>query len=158
MMEDVNTLSLQERFAPASVCFGCGPANPHGLHIRSFVEGDEVVTEWMPDAHHHAFPGALHGGIIASLFDCHCNWTAAHALMRAAGGASAPATVTAEICVTFRRPTPDAQPVRIRARVAALDGSRVIVDATLESAGEVRASCRGTFVAVKPGHPAFHRW
>ena len=31
--------SLQETYAPKSVCFGCGPANPEGLHIRSFVQG-----------------------------------------------------------------------------------------------------------------------
>jgi len=24
--------------------------------------------------------------------------------------------------------------------------------------GKVCATCHGTFVAVKPGHPAYHRW
>jgi len=38
--------SLQERYAPDNACFGCGPANPQGLHVRSFVEGDECVAEW----------------------------------------------------------------------------------------------------------------
>ena len=37
--------SLQETYAPANACFGCGPANPKGLHIRSFVEGEEAVAE-----------------------------------------------------------------------------------------------------------------
>jgi hypothetical protein len=35
---------------------------------------------------------------------------------------------------------------------------RAVVDATLEANGKVTATCRGTFVAVKPGHPAYHRW
>ena len=38
--------SLQEQYAPNNACFGCGPANPKGLHIRSFAEGDEVVADW----------------------------------------------------------------------------------------------------------------
>ena len=33
-------ISLQEQFAPASICFGCGPANDRGLRIRSFQGPD----------------------------------------------------------------------------------------------------------------------
>ena len=33
-----------------------------------------------------------------------------------------------------------------------------VVEATVESGGKVTATCRGTFVAVKEGHPAWHRW
>ena len=33
-----------------------------------------------------------------------------------------------------------------------------VVDATIEANGNVTATCRGTFVAVKEGHPAYHRW
>ncbi|MDQ3744886.1 MAG: PaaI family thioesterase, partial [Acidobacteriota bacterium] len=43
--------SLQERYAPRSACFGCGPANEKGLRIRSFpaAEGEEVVCDWQPE-------------------------------------------------------------------------------------------------------------
>lgn len=152
------SLSLQEQFAPRSVCFGCGPANPKGLHIRSFPEGDGLVTEWTPEPQHEAFAGALNGGIIGTLFDCHCNWTAAYHLMRASGADKVPCTVTAEFAVKFRRPTPSGGPVRIRARVVESGPDRAVVEATLESGGAASATCRGTFVAVKPGHPAYHRW
>jgi len=37
-------------------------------------------------------------------------------------------------------------------------GDRATVEATLSCEGKVCATCRGTFVAVKPGHPAYHRW
>ena len=30
--------SVQERYAPENRCFGCGPANPKGLRIRSFED------------------------------------------------------------------------------------------------------------------------
>jgi len=94
--------SLQERYAPASTCFGCGPANAQGLHIRSFVEGDAVVAEWRAEPHYEAFPGVLNGGIVGALLDCHSNWTAAHHLMRAAGADSLPSCVTAEYAVKMR--------------------------------------------------------
>jgi hypothetical protein len=40
--------SIQETYAPNLACFGCGPANPKGLHVRSFADGEEVVAEWNP--------------------------------------------------------------------------------------------------------------
>ncbi len=150
-------ISLQERYAPENVCFGCGPANPQGLHIRSFPRGDEVVCEWTPQPHHQAYAGALNGGIIGTLFDCHCNWTATHHLMQKLGLSQPPSTVTAEYSVKLRRPTP-LGPVTIRARVVDSTDDRAVVEATLEAAGQVCATGRGTFVAVKPGHPAYHRW
>lgn len=150
--------SLQETYAPASICFGCGPANPKGLHIRSFVEGDEVVADWTPESHHEAFPGMLNGGIIGSLLDCHSNWAATYHLMRQSGAPSAPCTVTAHYAVKLLRPTPSQAPVHLRARVVESGPDRAVVQATLSSGGKTCATCRGTFVAVKPGHPAYHRW
>ena len=37
-------------------------------------------------------------------------------------------------------------------------GDRAVVEASIESNGKVTDTCRGTFVAVKEGHPAYHRW
>ncbi len=158
MLDDQPALSLQERYAPASICFGCGPANPDGLHIRSFPDGDTVVTEWTPERRYQAFEGALNGGIIGTLFDCHCNWTAAYYLMKQAGEDKIPATVTAEYSVKLKKPTPIAGPVRLVARVVEATARRATVEATLEVNGEVCAQGRGTFVAVQPGHPGYHRW
>jgi acyl-coenzyme A thioesterase PaaI-like protein len=150
--------SLQERFAARSSCFGCGPANEKGLRIRSFARGEEVVAEWRPEPHHQAFPDVLAGGIVGTLLDCHSNWTAAHHLMRQAGLDAPPCTVTAEYAVALQRPTPMAGPLRLAARVVESTADRALVEARLEAGGRVCATFRGTFVAVKPGHPAFHRW
>lgn len=150
--------SLQEHFAPTSICYGCGPANQKGLRIRSIVQGDEVVADWTPEKHHAAFPGVLNGGIIGSLLDCHMNWTAAWHLMQKAGADHTPCTVTADYHVVLKRPTPTDGPVRLVARVAESGEDRATVAAELHAGGKVCATCRGTFVAVKPGHPAYYRW
>jgi acyl-coenzyme A thioesterase PaaI-like protein len=151
-------MSLQDRYAPGTTCFGCGPANPHGLHIKSFAVGDEVVCRWTPSPHHEAFAGVLNGGIIGTLFDCHCNWTAAVHLMRSGGLAAPPCTVTAEYSVVLKRPTPSAGELTLRARVVEVRGDRAVVEGSLETGGAVTATARGTFVAVREGHPAYHRW
>lgn len=150
--------SLQETYAPHGICFGCGPANAQGLRIRSLTEGDVVVAEWTPSSHHEAFPGMLSGGIVGTLLDCHSNWAAAHHLMQKTGADEPPCTVTAEYSVKLRRPTPSSGPVKLTARIVESGEDRAVVEASLEAGGKVCATCSGTFVAVKPGHPAYHRW
>lgn len=153
-----DAISLQERHAPTAICFGCGPANDQGLRIRSFVDGDTLVCDWTPERHHEAFPGVLNGGITGALLDCHSNWAAIHHLMKRNGLDEAPSCVTAEYAIKLRRPIPTDGPVRLVARVVESSDDRATVEATLEAGGKVCATCRGLFVAVQPGHPAFHRW
>jgi acyl-coenzyme A thioesterase PaaI-like protein len=150
--------SLQETYAPQNQCFGCGPANEKGLRIRSFARGDELVCEFTPEPHHLAFPGILNGGICGALLDCHSNWAAAYHLMKKAGTEVLPCTVTAEFAVTLKRPTPMSGPVHLSAKVVESTDDRATVEATITAGGKVTATCRGIFVAVKEGHPAFHRW
>jgi len=154
----MDAASLQEMYSPQSICFGCGPANAKGLRIRSIVRGDEVAATWRAEPHHAAFPGVLNGGIIGSLLDCHCNWTAAWHLMRAGGLDRPPCTVTADYTIRMMRPTPVDEPVELVARVVESSVDRATVEGVLSSGGKPRATCRGAFVAVKPGHPAYHRW
>jgi acyl-coenzyme A thioesterase PaaI-like protein len=150
--------SLQETFAPSNACFGCGPSNPKGLKVRSFPEGETVIADWKPEPHHEAFPGVLNGGIIGALLDCHSNWTAAWHLMKQAGESHPPCTVTADYAIKLLRPTPTSSPVHLVARVVSSTADRATIAAELTAGGKVCATCQGTFVAVKPGHPAYHRW
>lgn len=158
--------SLQQKYAPKSICFGCGPANSKGLRIASFPvdpsdatgANSEVRADWKPEPHHEAFPGMLNGGIIGALLDCHSNWTAAFHLMRKTGVDQPPCTVTADFHVKLLRPTPSKGLVHLKAHVVESREDRATIEATLEADGKVCATCKGTFVAVKPGHPAYHRW
>ena len=157
--------SLQEKYALKNVCWGCGPANPDGLHIRSFPKNSdesqasgEVVAEWKPQKKYEAFNGVLNGGIIGTLLDCHCNWTAAYYLMKRAKADRPPCTVTAEYAIKMMRPTPTKDSVFLSARIVDLTDDRAVVEGTLSAGGKTCATCRGIFVAVKEGHPAYHRW
>lgn len=149
---------LQETYAPHSICFGCGPANSKGLHIQSVPQGFDVIAEFYPEPHHAAFENMLSGGICGTLLDCHSNWTAAYHLMQKTGQQTPPCTVTAEYAVKLLAPTPMKGPLILRAHVLESSDRKAVVEASLESEGQVTATCKGTFVSVKEGHPAYHRW
>jgi len=151
-------VSLQDQFAPDSICFGCGPANTEGLRLKSFVRGEKVYCEFVPCEHHQSFPGMMNGGIIGALLDCHMNWTAAWRLMLARGSDVPPCTVTAEYSVQFQAPTPSDVPLVLEAWIVESTDRKGVVEATLSAAGTVTATGKGVFVAVKEGHPAYHRW
>ena len=105
------------------MCYGCGPANTRGLHVRSFEVGGDLVADWQPAPELEAFEGVLNGGICGLVLDCHANWAAAMSLMRASGADRPPATVTANYEVHLLRPTPTDRPLRLRARVRVRRGT-----------------------------------
>lgn len=154
-MEDVG---VQRRYAPNSICFGCGPANEKGLRIDSHRCQQGLELRFTPTDEHQAFPGMINGGIIGTLLDCHGNWAAAMALMDAGGMEHPPCTVTASYSVKLRRPTPAGEELHITAKVSELFENRANIEMTMTAAGEICATGSGLFVAVKEGHPAYHRW
>ena len=154
--------SLQERFAPTTRCFGCGPANADGLHLGSHEaiggRDGELIATWRPRPQHAAFENVLNGGIVGTLLDCHGNWTAAVRVMQDRGLDHPPGCVTADYAIRLRRPTPVDRPLDLHAWPVSAEGDRVVVDGEIVVDGIITATCRGTFVAVGPDHPAYERW
>lgn len=124
-------LALQDVW-PEGTCYGCGPSNPRGLHIKSYWDGDDVICTFNPLPDHNAgFDNVMYGGLVASLCDCHSVWTAIAATYRHEGRehGSAPhiSYVTGNLSVRFLRPTPLDQPTILRARVEGLATRKAIV-------------------------------
>ncbi len=76
-------------------CFGCGAANPHGLHLSFTPEADGVRAAFTPLLVHQGYEHVVHGGIISTLLDEAMAWAVAAAGIWA---------VTGEMQVRFRRP------------------------------------------------------
>jgi len=150
--------SLQMRFAPQSRCFGCGPRNEAGLHLLSYAEDRLVVANWVPDRRHESFDNILNGGICSTLLDCQATWAAAWHLYQQRELQAWPCVVTASLRLVFLRPTRTDRPVRLEARATASKGGQVTIEATLQVEDRATVTCSGSFVAVAPGHPAYHRW
>jgi len=141
-----------------SHCYGCGRLNEHGLHIKSYWDGEESVCTFYPKPYHIAVPGYVYGGLIASLIDCHCTGTAAAAMYRQKGRAmdTEPQLrfVTASLHVEYLHPTPLGVPLEVRASVREIKGRKVVVAAKLWANGEVCA--RGEVVAVQIPEQLMH--
>jgi len=150
--------SVQDQYAEKSICFGCGPANKDGLQIKSFRSDDGLDLWFETKPEHQAFPGVINGGIIGSLFDCHGNWAAAVALLDTGDYQNIPSTVTASYSVELTKPTPFGVPLYIKASIKNQSRDKAEVEMNLYADKELCAKGHGLFIAVKEGHPAYHRW
>ena len=133
-----------------SHCYGCGSKNQHGHRIRTFWDGDETVTRFVPEPWHTAVPGFTYGGLIASLIDCHGTGTAAAAMYRQAGREMDTLPpfrfVTGSLHVDFLKPTPLGE-LELRGTVKEIKGRKVVVEITVQSGGV--ATARGEVVAIQ---------
>jgi acyl-coenzyme A thioesterase PaaI-like protein len=60
---------------PGYNCFACGTANPIGLHLEFFQEGNSVCSEITIGKNHAGWENISHGGIISTLLDEVMSWT-----------------------------------------------------------------------------------
>lgn len=149
-------------------CYGCGALNEHGLQIKSFWVGDEVACAWRPRPEHIGHPGILYGGLIASIVDCHCIWTAAAHAYRRAGremdGTLDFQFVTAALRIDYRKPVPIEQVVELRAREIEFGGRKSVIKCSVTSRGVACAEAEVIAVlvaakssAVQPKQPLEER-
>ncbi len=135
-----------------SHCYGCGKINEHGLHLKSYWDGDTTVAHFTPKSYHTGgVPGKAYGGLIASLLDCHGTASAAAAAFKAEnremGTKPHIRYVTASLKVDFLRPTPIDVELEVRGVIVAIKSKKVTIDLSLSANGEVCAT--GHMIAVK---------
>lgn len=139
-------------------CYGCGSLNAHGLQIKSFWAGDDVVCAWRPQPHHIGYPGILYGGIIASVVDCHCIWTASAYAHRMADVDLKDALkfpyVTASLTVNYRKPVPIGEAIDLRARVADFGERKALVRCKVSCRGQLCAEAEVLAVLMPVSQPA----
>lgn len=133
-------------------CWGCGSLNEHGLHVRSYWDGDEGVCTWQPQPYHQAWPGIVNGGIIATIIDCHAACTATAAAYRAEQRAiTTPpmiAIVTASLHISYLRPTPLTEALHLRATITEQTARKTLLTCTLSAQGEVCVRAEAVMVRL----------
>jgi len=122
-------------------CFGCGPANPIGLHLEFLRSEDGTVvclTTVSGDFDGH--PGYLHGGIIATLLD---------ETMSKAVRALGVSAMTRQLEADYLRPVPSGAPIRLEGRIARSEGRKHWTEAKiLNATGKKLAHGKGLFIEV----------
>ena len=124
-------------------CFGCGQANPTGLHLEFLLAEDSSVVclASVPDTFEGP-PGYLHGGIIATLLD-----EAMSKSVRARGFTA----MTRQMEVDYLRPVPSSTPIRLEGHVTRNEGRKHWTEARiLDAERTVLAIGKGLFIEVRP--------
>jgi uncharacterized protein (TIGR00369 family) len=123
-------------------CFGCGPANPVGLHLEFFLAEDGAVVSFAAVANtYEGPPGYLHGGIIATLLD-----EAMSKAVRARGLIA----MTRRLDVDYLRPIPSGAAIRIEGRVVRDEGRKHWAEArVLDGNGVTLAEGKGLFIEIR---------
>lgn len=123
-------------------CFGCGAANPAGLHATFTARGDEVhgtmvVTETMIGA-----PTRLHGGITMAFFDegmglvCHLHGVE---------------SMTASLTVDLRAPAFVGALLTQRAWLERHEGRKWFIRGEVHEGDRLVAEARGLWIEPRPG-------
>lgn len=128
-------------------CFGCGAAQPHGLHLAVRAgEGVAVSAEFTVKPEHQGAPGLAHGGVLASALDetmGSLNW-----LMQVI-------TVTGRLETDFVRPVPVGTTLHLDARAVARKGRKIYSTGTGRIGGPdgpVAMRADALFIEVKVEH------
>jgi acyl-coenzyme A thioesterase PaaI-like protein len=147
---NMNSPTIDER---ANHCFGCGPANPQGLHLTFTTDSSPnaiiATAHFQLDQMHEGPPGHIHGGIVATLLD------------EAMSKVNRPLNVlamTRHIEVDYLRPVPLYQPLVLIGRhlnrpadAQGKPGRKIFNEAEIQHPdGTVLARGKGFFIAVSP--------
>jgi uncharacterized protein (TIGR00369 family) len=126
-------------------CFGCGPANPGGLHLEFQLAGDGAVVcmVFIPDSFEGP-PGYVHGGIIATLLD---------EVMSKSVRARGLTAMTRHMEIDYLRPARSGDPIRLEGRLVRSEGRKHWTEARiLDTEARILAEAKGLFIELRSGH------
>lgn len=124
-------------------CFGCGVANPVGLHLSFLLaeDGTVVCNHTVPDTYEGP-PGYVHGGLIATLLD---------ETMSKAVRSHGLVAMTRHMSVDYSRPVPSAAPIRLEGVLVRSEGRKHWAEARiLNPEGVTLAHSQALFIEVQP--------
>jgi uncharacterized protein (TIGR00369 family) len=123
-------------------CFGCGEANPRGMHLR-FDRDDarqRIVGKFQLGSEYQGASGFLHGGIIATVLDEVMSKVSRFFDVRA---------VTAELTIEYLKPVRVGQKLTVEGFNARREGRQLYHEGEIrDAAGTLLARGRGRFVVV----------
>jgi uncharacterized protein (TIGR00369 family) len=124
-------------------CFGCGHANPKGLHLEFLLAEDRSVVSFPTISDSYEGPvGYIHGGIIATLLD---------ETMSKAVRASGHTAMTRHMEVNYLRPVPSGAPLRLEGRVTRNEGRKHWAETKIfDAEGTLLAQGNGLFIEGRP--------
>ena len=127
-----------------SMCFGCSPANPTGLRLEFFTDGESIYSWVKVPGHLSGWKNLVHGGVISTILD--------EVMGRSVVYKMKCLPMTKSMTVDFLKPIPIDRELRAEARLIEIKNEREVLAEGLifNEAGELCAKSRGTFASFKP--------
>jgi uncharacterized protein (TIGR00369 family) len=125
-------------------CFACGKDNPHGMHLRFFLDEEKrhFVCRFRLPERFWGPPKHAHGGIIATILD---------EAMGKVNKLRHVMAVTSKMTVEYLKPVPLGKPLVAVGWEKSVRGRRHLnVGEIRNQKGEVLARSQGTFIAIDP--------
>jgi len=124
-------------------CFGCGQANPTGLHLEFLLAEDlSVVCHTAVPNTFEGPVGYVHGGIIATLLD---------ETMSKSVRARGITAMTRNMEIDYARPVPSNGSIRLEGRVIRSEGRKHWTEAKiLNGKGTTLATGKALFIQIFP--------
>jgi uncharacterized protein (TIGR00369 family) len=125
-------------------CFGCGPANKHGLKLRfalDYAAGTSTAKVKLA-RRFEGPPGHVHGGIIATLMD---------EAMGKVNKIHDVVAMTRHMEIDYLRPCPLAQLLTVTGGFVRRDGRKIFLHGEIHNAaGELLVRAKGLFIVIDP--------
>jgi len=129
-----------------SMCFGCSAANPTGLRLEFFTDGESIFSWVKVPAHLCGWKNLVHGGIISTILDEVMGRTVIHKT-RCLG-------MTKSMMVEFLKPVTIDRELKAAGKMLEVKNDReCLAEAMIfNEAGDLCAKSTGTFALFKPDH------
>ena len=156
MTLETKNIAIQDTYGDRfQHCWGCGPKNESGLHLKTYpsLDGTSCISKITP-ARQYTGGVPANGGMIAMIFDCHGTASAAWFAHQNKGLDLTEKTVigrfiTARLEVDYKSPTPIDEEITVVSRLEELGERKVIVTMEMTVVNQVRAKAKMVAVAVK---------
>ena len=158
MQKTNQKIAIQDTYGEKfQYCWGCGPKNRTGLHIKSYPSDDNkhCICQFMPDDQYTGgVPENIFGGLIAMLFDCHGTASAAWFAHLNKGLELTETTlirryITAKLEIDFKKPLPIHEEITIISEAEEIGERKVIIHMEIIAANKLTAKAKMVAVGVK---------
>ena len=125
-------------------CFGCGPANPQGLRMQFYTNGETVVSWLTVPPHLCGWSNLAHGGILFTALDEVMGRSIVYLLKRF--------VLTKTITIEYKKPVPHGREFKVEGRILEVRSEREAAAEGIitNDAGEICTRATGLWATFTP--------
>jgi uncharacterized protein (TIGR00369 family) len=124
----------------SDMCFGCGPRNPFGLHLKIKHEEWAAEADWLVTENYVSYDRTMHGGIFAALAD---------EIMGHVTPDRREVVVTAHLEVDFLAAAHVGDALHCAAKMTSIGNRSIHTEAVISAGDKILARAKGVYVRMQ---------